>query len=416
MNANPAMTVANETILARAIRAAERRLVFVAPALGMKVASALAERWHALGPEKVNVVVDLDPEVYRLGYGQLEAVAALEKAAQEVGGMLTKQPGVRIGVLIADDETWVFAPTPALIEAGPRKTDAPNAVRLGLPPADLERDLGVGPDGEQSRSVGLDKADRASLEKVEKDLKDNPPQKFDVARQMRVFNTYFEFVDFRINQTQLNRKVVQLPVEFFGITNAANRQRLQTGFRLIDAGDELSGQELMKERSRIALKYLRHIPGFGAVIKRSDKPAFLEEVKQLREKVVTFQAKARNELVEVLRTRRDTLVLSLLPIVLKHPPEGWDFAELLEEGQPTEVRKFLERELDEAFGDVSRIVDSMRVIVNFKGVTYESLQDRAFMAKARHAFPELPALHEEGLAVEAFKPAPTKSQFFGEAA
>ena len=61
--------VADDAYLCRAILSAEKRLVVVAPALNAKVANTLCEQWRRLGGSNVSVILDLDPEVFRLGYG-----------------------------------------------------------------------------------------------------------------------------------------------------------------------------------------------------------------------------------------------------------------------------------------------------------------------------------------------------------
>ncbi|MBI1335715.1 MAG: hypothetical protein GC164_01995 [Phycisphaera sp.] len=397
MNLSSSMTVANEKNLAATIRGAQHRVVFVSPAFGDEVAAALADRWRALGPDAVNVVIDIDPEVFRLGYGLLASVQWLELTATEIGAMINKQPGVRIGVLIADDEAWVFAPTPQLIEAGERKPNAPNAVKLGMPPADLERDLGAGPEGTRERSIGLDKADNAAIKKVAEDLKLNPPQRFDVARLLRVFNAFFEFVEFHVSQTQLTRKIVPLKPEVFGITDEVNKARLRASYRLIDHDDELSGSHLMEDRNRIATRFLRVIPGHGMAIKRTEKEAFEAEVKKLRHSVRKYAEMVLNKLDSAIGSNRDALVESLLDNLMQNIPENWNKSALVDTRDRESVREYLTRLIDESFGSAHKLVRGMDVTVNYKAVTYESLTDKNFMKLAGKAFPEMKSLYEEKL-------------------
>ena len=64
------------------------------------------------------------------------------------------------------------------------------------------------------------------LATVTNDLKANPPRKFDVARTERVFNALFEFVEFELHNTFLDRKKVQIPAEFLGLARDEHTKRL----------------------------------------------------------------------------------------------------------------------------------------------------------------------------------------------
>src|SRR5436309_1632414 len=100
MSGNPlAMTVASDEALTALVRRARRSLVVLAPGLTKAVAEAVAERWRILGPDAVSVILDVDAEVCRLGYGEIEALQLLERTASCLGGVLQRQPGIRIGLL-----------------------------------------------------------------------------------------------------------------------------------------------------------------------------------------------------------------------------------------------------------------------------------------------------------------------------
>jgi hypothetical protein len=84
------------------IHGAMRRLVVIAPGLSEPVAKALIERWHALGPTGVHVVLDPDPEVCRLGYGELTALTLPQAEAERIGSTIHQQRGLRIGAVVTD--------------------------------------------------------------------------------------------------------------------------------------------------------------------------------------------------------------------------------------------------------------------------------------------------------------------------
>jgi hypothetical protein len=68
----PAVLKIDDDQLIGLVQKANRRLLIMAPGLTDRVAKAVCERWPGLGPQAVNVILDVDPEVCRLGYGTLE--------------------------------------------------------------------------------------------------------------------------------------------------------------------------------------------------------------------------------------------------------------------------------------------------------------------------------------------------------
>lgn len=137
------------------------------------------------------MILDFDPEVFRLGYGKFDGLKVLESTATELGTMIQRQPGIRIGLVISDTTPMVYSPAPALIEAGATNLDSLNAVVFEKTLPEIERDWRRGEDGARSQVVGLVKAAAADVQKVEIDLTNNPVQRFDIPRTVRVFNAYF---------------------------------------------------------------------------------------------------------------------------------------------------------------------------------------------------------------------------------
>lgn len=127
----PTFTTASEERIIGLIAAARTRLVLVAPAVSKTVASALAGRMANMPALSLTVILDADAEAYRMGYGDVEALDILRRAAATASFRLREQPGVRIGLVVADDQTLVYAPISANIEAGSKTEDKPNALFLG---------------------------------------------------------------------------------------------------------------------------------------------------------------------------------------------------------------------------------------------------------------------------------------------
>lgn len=394
MQEHRAITIANDETLRNFVESTIRRLVVLTPALSLPVAKAVADAWRRLGGNAVSVVMDVDAEVYRLGYGDFDALKLLEAVAAELGTTLNKQSGIRIGVFIADEEMLVYSPTPLLIEAGPERLETPNAIRLGAPPATVESELGHGPEGVRRQRVGLDKADRAKIGEVDQSLKENPPQKFDVSRAIQVFNAAFEFVDFELSGTFMDRKTVPIPKHLSGVADARTREQLRTSFKILPPEHNLSGEHLQKDKGLIAKKYLRAITGFGNVVLRSRKSAFEQEVEELRAAVSAFSEKIKHELQIAMDKTRESLVKAMLPLVKRTTPKEWCKSDGTKPDADT-LRQFLDDDLRRAFGTAEQLVKHMEVKLVFKGVTFELLTEPTFRSAAQKALPELSQLYEE---------------------
>jgi hypothetical protein len=89
-----AFTVTDDLRLTTLIRRAQRRLVFMAPAVSLPVATALIDRLNELRPEAVAITLDVDAETYRLGYGDPDALGLLYAATRQRGCPLNKQVGL----------------------------------------------------------------------------------------------------------------------------------------------------------------------------------------------------------------------------------------------------------------------------------------------------------------------------------
>jgi hypothetical protein len=75
-----AIDIAGEQQLVEFVGSARERLVVIAPAVTLPVAEAICAKWHELRND-VTIVLDTDPEVYRLGYGDEAALNRLTETA-----------------------------------------------------------------------------------------------------------------------------------------------------------------------------------------------------------------------------------------------------------------------------------------------------------------------------------------------
>ena len=394
-----ACTVADDSSLIELIRKAQRRLVFMAPAVSQPVAEALIERLNELEPEAVAITLDVDAETYRLGYGDPGTLSLLYTVTRQRGSPLRRQAGLRVGVVISDDHMMVYAPTPLLIESGTYQEHHPNAVMVGPPPLDFLREVGFGENGYKEQTIGLDLVKETEIKPVQEDLRINPPQQFDLARTVRVFNAHIEFVEFELVGTAIGRKTVSIPSKFMGLAGDEKAEDLLTAsYRVVGQTDDLSGKHLERDKSLIVKSFLKSLPGYGTAILRTQKDKFGMAVSSLRESVETFKTKIAAELQKAMDANQQALHKALLPSVSTNPPKDW----IRSDGSKPEsdkVAEWLDEELRLAFGTAENLIGKMEVKVLYKAVTYESLKDPKFIEVAKRAFPSLDNLLDESHAV-----------------
>jgi hypothetical protein len=413
----PSISTVDDSLLVALIGSAKRRVMLVAPGVSLPVAEALSLAWHRLPASAVSVVLDVDPEVCRLGYGTEPALTHLQQTATKLGQTLCHEPGIRIALLIADDRTVIFSPTPLLIESQPlssRPVDnlelnlggsraappKPNAIFLDTPPPALASDLGLTSAGEATRTVGLDPVVPAKIQALKTDLTQNPPMSFDIARYERVFNAQIEFVELSVIGCSVSKHTAPIPSDLMGLAHdEKTRQRLRSSFKIIgehdavDAAGTLSEKTIHDRRKQISDTYLRSLKGYGVAILRTNRSAFEKEIVELESMVAAFAEGLKVKLDAIISRNVAALVEALVPAVEKNPPRRWT-AILGPAPKSAACRTQLAADLVRIFGDADDLVREMKVSLIFKGVTYQTLTKPDFIEIAAEQFPNLRLMDE----------------------
>ncbi len=88
-------TTATDDSVIELVQSARQRLAVIAPGVTTVVARALADRMTDLPDLSLTIILDADPEVYRMGYGDTEALTIIRNASKAAHFDLREQPGVR---------------------------------------------------------------------------------------------------------------------------------------------------------------------------------------------------------------------------------------------------------------------------------------------------------------------------------
>ena len=217
----------DDATLVGLIAGAQKRIVFIAPGLELPVAEALGKRLGDVDGMDITVILDAAEDVCRIGFGEIRALQLLHKMVNQAGFALRSQPGLRVGVLLADEKMLVWSPTPRSVEAPPdsqsRPTDlfdnpssmAPNGIMLGKNPNE-QLALAVAAEGTptagpKNAEIGFSAITPEQVSATVSALIKNPPIPVDLARITRVFSTKLQFVELKVKGAKLSKSQLSVP-------------------------------------------------------------------------------------------------------------------------------------------------------------------------------------------------------------
>jgi len=400
-------TSATDESVVEMIRTASRRLAVIAPGVTTPVAKALAERMADLPSLSLTVVLDADPEVYRMGYGETEALSIIRDASKASMFDLREQPGVRIGVIISDERTMVFAPVSRNVEAGSTSAERPNAIVLGGPAAEaLAVASGTTPPPETHKTdtaterqagqeIGHDALQPAKVEKMEADLRANPPRPFDLTRRLTVFVSEVQFVELRVTNAILSSRKIRLLPHFLKFEDAGLRQEIESTLKIpVDLTTKLDvtfasyrGQEnlkisevdLKRERDAIERTFFYDWKGRGKIILRKDKEQFKRELSRLLAMTEAYQAALKNQFETEKGKFRTRMVKEFLEFWKQSPPDNLKRRGLVDEKS---CKQDIEHAADQMFEKAVTLgaPDAKDI---YKDISIEDLKDAELMASLR---------------------------------
>jgi hypothetical protein len=387
-------TVASDEALVDLISSASNRLVVIAPALSKAVADAVARRFQDLGRLGVTVILDSDPEVYRLGFGDQEALEALHAASKESMFDLREQPGVRIGVVISDDTTFVYTPVSKNIEAGSTSDEKPNAIVLTGSATDRIARAAGADTGEETPKpeVGHKGLAPSKLKEMQSSLKANPPRPFDITRKLNVFSSKVQYIEFSASNYHLTTRQIPLPPELVDVADDDLRNRITSRIRApfdgigkLDVTLDHDGKResinvddnwLKKERKRIEDEYTFQINKFGRVILYSDRDAFNKALERFKAIVQKYQYVLRDTLTQSRSEFEKRIVDEFSSRWEQNPPKYFERWEI--DATPEKIKVEL-RQLAQQIFEKAISFDPPVVKILYKNVAPENLRDGTFL-------------------------------------
>lgn len=390
--------------IAKLIQVAHTRIVYAAPGIQDEPAAALVEQCQLLLPPEITISLDFDERTLRMGYGSLAAVAMLKGAAIPV----THAPGFRSGVLIVDARGWVFTPVAHYLEDEPQSDETPNAIELSeaqvaafairFSPAARQQAIEAAPTPEiaaqieeMPRELGVVKVRDHHFEEVKHAIEIAPPVKFDVIRQVRVFEPYLQYVEMSLTGAAIQKHKVRIPPAIQNLGNSKDLEgRLRTTFALIEKSSALSSKELEDELNEIRKNLTRTLgKEHGRVVLKNAKPTLETRIKALQTKLEKHQETVREQLGKQLSESREQVVDYYLPLVTAKPPDAVVGQSL--SGKPTQddCRNWIDQVLESVFPTADKLISGMTLEITFKEATFETLNRPDFLDSVKKAYPNV---------------------------
>lgn len=390
--------------IADLIHSAERFVCYAGPGVQMAPAQAMAEVAARLGVEMVTVALDFDERVMRMGFGDMEAVRTLHEA----GIRVNDTPGLRTALVLVDDEGYLFTPTALYLEAEPQGQQAANAMRLSTDQlrealarlSPVAKAIAVAQAlTEQEREriaslpveVGSEPVTEEQFARVDQALKEAPPVPFDLARQVRVFNAYLQYVELKLSGAAIQRHRLAIPPNILKLGGSQDLEgRLRTTFDLIEKDGKLSSKRLEDELNEIRKNFTPSLgKDHGRVVLKSAKPHLEKRLATFKANLDAHQKTVAEGLQGQLDASRQQIIDYYLQRVIDNPPDAMLGQLLHENPAEQDAQLWLDAELNRVFPAADALIQKMQLDVRYKDVTFETLNREDFLESVKAAFPRV---------------------------
>ena len=390
--------------IADLVRHAQRAVCYAAPGIQLDLAQAMVETAERLGKEMLTVSLDFDDRVMRMGYGDIGAVTLLLDA----GIAVQSSPGLRTALVVVDNEGYIFTPTALYLEAEPSDGAASNAMRMsGEQVAQALARLSLAakaiavaqaktPEAKQQiEALTVDVVSApitvAKLAEVKTSLKEVPPVRFDLARQVRVFEPYLQYVELSLSGAAIQRHRMAIPTSIQKLGGSKDLEiRLRTTFELIEKGSKLSSKPLEDALNEIRKNFTPSLgKDHGRVVLKAAKPYLVARLTEFRTKLETHQKAVEADLQKHLDTSREQIVAYYQARVIEAKPDALIGQSLNGEISEVAAKKWLNGELDKVFPSAETLIQEMKLDERYKDVTFETLNRNDFLESVKDAFPNV---------------------------
>lgn len=402
---------------------------YVAPAITDNLAHKICAAEKRTG-EKNSVLIELDSDIDRSGYGETTGVRIL----MENGVTTNSNPGLRIAAITAPNFGVVWSPNARRIDLMERvsvngfflegqerrnlqklvcklmgedqilvsqfandeeRKEATTSDEVSLEvihqPIETDRDVNPQPD-ETDREVipapdepeiNIHPVSEEEVKKVEKDLREHPPRNFDKEKILEVYQGYIGFVEIHVIGATLSESTtLAIPKELTELGLAEElRNNLSEKMR-IDLSDrvDLGASEVNKQVDAFRMIFTKQMgKPLGRIYKKSDWKVMQDKWKEINYLVDTANAKILQKLDNTVDR------------IIQEAAEEWEralYKNSNTSSQPNYSVEEINRMLNQQWINKKRAT-KVKIEMFAKDLTWETLNDAEVKNKIADAYPEL---------------------------
>ena len=218
-----------------------------------------------------------------------------------------------------------------------------------------------------------------------------PPVKFDLVRQVRVFEPYLQYVELSLTGAAMQRHRVRIPEQLQNLGTSKDLEgKLKTTFDLIEKGSSLSSRGLEEELNAMRKNFTPSLgKDHGRVVLKSAKPHLTKRIAELRSKLEAHQKRVEFELQAKLDESKQQIVDYFAPLVQANPPDAVLGGLINPRFDDAAIRSWIEEVLSKVFPSAEALINKMVLEERYMDVTFETLNRPDFLESVQQAFPHI---------------------------
>lgn len=262
---------------------AQKRIVIIMPAIHDEWIDVIMRLNKTRGLE-LWVCIDNNEQVFRAGYGDMNAIAQL----QYLEATINQCKDLRLGFLGIDELGWSFHFESRIISGNP---EGPNAILLTEETSNNIIQTFFPEkfkDYEHIKDeLPIEPLDQIELNEISERLEKNPPTLPDNQREINTYITLFQFAELHFEGGKLATKTISIPSKALPFKDSDLKERLKTKLNLFSKEKAKEWNELEEIQSKvdaIRVKYLVScvLRKEKSILRKGQKELFQKEVNDLK--------------------------------------------------------------------------------------------------------------------------------------
>jgi len=370
------------------------------PSIDIETADVLIEKLNE-NPIEIKVLIDNSEETIRNGYGDIDGIEKLFKNNLEI----YQSEGNLISFLIADDIGYFIFPQSKIFENEPKGNNAfrldPISMHIIINhffennnnnysddelPATINRSYDYFKTTlKECINISDDVLpfDKKEFSIIKEHLSINPPLPPNLKRQITTYTSKIQFIDFKFNGGNLEKKIINLPETAIPISSIELKKLLKTKINMFNDVNENPGfiklNDLKRQVENLRKEYLIPItcrPGKN-IIQIPEKNNFINKLKTIKEEIKNLDEYLYSSLEEEMLNTKDLLRAELNIFFSNVNNETPDLKKLAnEETKEKKIKEIIDKIIYSIkFPEVKSILDKIIISEVYYDLTWNDFSD-----------------------------------------